>query len=343
MVAVGHPGQRGHRLALRPRADQADLVGRQPLEVLHVDHEPLGDVEVAEVAGDAHVADHRAADEGDLAPVLVSGVEDLLDAVHVTGEAGHDHALRRGAEHLVDRRGQLLLRCREAGYLGVRRVGEEEVHALLGQPRERPQVGDATVQRELVHLEVTGVQHQAGGGADRDSQAVRDRVVDRDELAVERAQRLPLPLADLDGLRGDPVLLELGRDEGQREPGPDQGDVRPLAQQVRHGADVVLVPVREHDRVDLVEPAADPGEVGQDHVDARLVLLGEEHPAVDDQQPAGVLVDRHVAADLPQAAQRHHAQAARRQGGECVLAPRTAPAHRATLPRIPVVLVRRSG
>ena len=144
-------------------------------------------------------------------------------------------------------------------------------------------------------------------------------------------------------LRGDPVLLELGLDEGQGEPGPHQGDVRPLAQQVRDGADVVLVAVREHDGDDLVEPAADPGEVGQDHVDARLVLLGEEHPAVDDQQPAGVLVDRHVAADLPQPAQRHHAQAARRQRGECVLAPRTAPAHRATLPRIPVVLVRRSG
>ena len=158
----------------------------------------------------------------------------------------------------------------EAGDLGVGGVGEEEVDALLAQPGEAAQVGDPAVQRELVHLEVAGVQHQAGGGADRDGQAVGDRVVDRDELAVERA-RAPAgcPSRDLDGLRGDPVLLELGLDEGQRELGADQGDVRPLAQQVRHAADVVLVPVREHDGVDLVEAVPDPGEVGQDHVDTR--------------------------------------------------------------------------
>ena len=106
-----------------------------------------------------------------------------------------------------------------------------------------------------------------------------------------------------------PVLAQLGLDEGQRQPGADERDVRPLAQQVRHGADVVLVPVGEHDRLDAVEAVPDGVEVGQDQVDARLVVLGEEHPAVDDQQPAVVLEDGHVAADLAEAAQRDDAQA----------------------------------
>ena len=75
---------------------------------------------------------------------------------------------------------------REAGGLGVGRVGEEEVDALLPQPRERAQVGDPPVERELVHLEVAGVQHQLAAGADRDGERVRDGVVDRDELQVER-------------------------------------------------------------------------------------------------------------------------------------------------------------
>ena len=74
------------------------------------------------------------------------------------------------------------------GRLGVGGVGEEEVDALLAQPRERAQVGDPAVERQLVHLEVAGVQHQAGAGADRDRQGVGDRVVDRDELEVERAR-----------------------------------------------------------------------------------------------------------------------------------------------------------
>ena len=71
---------------------------------------------------------------------------------------------------------------REAGNVGVRRVGQEQVDALLAEPGERAQVGEAVVERQLVHLEVAGVQHEAGGGADRDGERIRDRVVDRDEL-----------------------------------------------------------------------------------------------------------------------------------------------------------------
>ena len=42
-------------------------------------------------------------------------------------------------------------------------------------------------------------------------------------------------------------------------------------------------------------------------------VLGEQHPAVDDEQPAGVLEDGHVAADLAEAAQRRR-RAGRRPG-----------------------------
>ena len=122
-------------------------------------------------------------------------------------------------------------------------------------------------------------------------------------------------LLDLAGDRLDPVLLELGVDERQRQLRPDERDVGALAQQVGHAADVVLVAVGQHDRDDVVEPVPDRGEVGEDHVDARLVLLGEQHAAVDDQQLAGVLEDGHVAADLAEAAQGDHAQAARGERG----------------------------
>ena len=78
----------------------------------------------------------------------------------------------------------------EAGDVGVGRVGQEEVDALFAEPGEGAQVGDALVERQLVHLEVAGVQHEAGGGADRDGERVGDRVVDRDELEVEGAELL---------------------------------------------------------------------------------------------------------------------------------------------------------
>ena len=127
-------------------------------------------------------------DEGDLAAVRVGGVEHLLDAVHVAGEAGDDDPARRGAEDLLDGGGEVPLGGGEAGDLGVGGVGQEQVDALLAEPGEAAQVGDPAVERELVHLEVAGVQDQAGRGADRDGEAVGDRVVDGEELAGRRGR-----------------------------------------------------------------------------------------------------------------------------------------------------------
>ena len=145
------------------------------------------------------------------------GVEDLLDAVHVAGEAGHDDPPRCGAEDLVDRRGEVALGGGEPGDLGVGGVDEEQVDAFLAEAGERAQVGDSGVERELVHLEVAGVQHGAGAGADGDGEPVGDGVVDRGELEVERAERTSVALGDPDRRRGDPVLLELRPDERQRQ------------------------------------------------------------------------------------------------------------------------------
>ena len=100
---------------------------------------------------------------------------------------------------------------------------------------------------------------------------------------------------------------------------PDQRDVGLVREQVRHRADVVLVAVGEHDRLDVVEPVQDRREVGQDQVDAGLVDVGEQHSAVDDQQLAAVLEDGHVAADGAEPAERDDPQAALRAAaaGSC--------------------------
>ena len=193
-------------------------------------------------------------------------------------------------------------------HLGVGRVGEEEVDALLPEPRERAQVGEPAVQRQLVHLEVAGVQQRAGRRADHDGQRVGDRVVDRDELEVEDAELLPRPLLDRQRIRGEAVLLELGLDEGEGQLRADDRDVGLALQQERHRADVVLVAVGEDDGLDLVEPAVEVLEVGQDQVDPRVVVLREEHAAVDDQQAALGLEDGHVAANLPETSEGDDAQ-----------------------------------
>ena len=100
---------------------------------------------------------------------------------------------------------------------------------------------------------------------------------------------------------------------------PTSGMSRRSRSRYGDGADVVLVAVGQHERLDLVEAVPDRLEVGQDQVDAGVVLLGEQHAAVDDEQPPVVLEDGHVAADLAQAAERDDPQAAlgqRAGGGE---------------------------
>ena len=176
--------------------------------------------------------------------------------------------------------------------------------AKVGRSVSRPSSGSWSILKSPVATTMPA------RGADGDGQRVRDGVVDGDELAVERADALAVALLDLQGVRPDAVLLELGLDQGEGQLGADQRDVVLLPQQEGDGADVVLVAVGEDDADDVVEAVPDGGEVRQDQVDARLLLLGEEDAAVDDQQLAAVFEDRHVAADLTEAAERGDAQAA---------------------------------
>ena len=246
--------------------------------------------------------------------MLGGRIDDLLDPVHVRGEARHDHSAARTVEDLVEDRGDLALARDEAGDLGIGRVHQEEVDTLIAEPGEAVEVGHSAVERQLVHLEVARVQHEPRGSADRHGQGVGDGVVDREELQVEGAHREPLPLGDDMGHGLDARLAQFGLGECQREARAVERDVRSQSQQEGQGADVVLVAVREDDRIDVVEPILDGGEVREDEVDARLGLLGEEHAAVHDEEPPGVLEDGHVAADLAEAAERDDAHRALGQG-----------------------------
>src|ERR671938_573479 len=79
VVVVGHPPQRGQRLALGPgRDDHEPLVG-PVVELARRDDDPVGHLDVPERAADVDVLAHRAPDERDLAPVRGGRVDDLLD------------------------------------------------------------------------------------------------------------------------------------------------------------------------------------------------------------------------------------------------------------------------
>ena len=314
MVAVGHPAQRRQRLALGAGRDDHDPLVGEVGDLARPDEHPLGDLDVPEAAPDADVLAHRAPDERDLAAERLGGVDDLLDAVDVRREARHDDP--------PSQRANTSSRCgpttdsdgEKPVAVDVRRVAAQQQHALaaeLGQPRD---VGRRAVDRGLVELVVAGDQHGAELGAERDRARVGDRVGHVHQLERERARArasrpastsLQLDVAQL-------VLVELRarhRDRQRARRRPATSPLEPeLAHHPRQRAEVVLVAVRDDDRLDVARALAQVGEVGQHEVDPDHLGRREAQPDVDDDDAAVVLDDRHVLADLAEPAERQDAQ-----------------------------------
>jgi len=136
------------------------------------------------------------------------------------------------------------------------------------------------------------------------------------ELERERADRdRPLLRVDLDQLRGaqQPVLVELRLRQPERQPrGQHLLDAR-LLHEKRQPADVVLVRVRQHDRLNAL--VGEVAEVRQDQVDAEVLVARERDAGVDDDPLVAELVDGHVLADLAEAAERDDPEGVRHRLG----------------------------
>jgi hypothetical protein len=142
-------------------------------------------------------------------------------------------------------------------------------------------------------------------------------VRDTDELDAERpdldATLLRLRFLELRRLE-QAVLVEPGLGEAQRQSrSPHLGNAH-LAQQERQRADVVLVRVREDDGPDPVAALGQVADVGQDQVDAEVLVARKREPRVDDDDLAVELEHGHVLADLADPAERDDAKRVSHQG-----------------------------
>ncbi len=106
---------------------------------------------------------------------------------------------------------------------------------------------------------------------------------------------------DEPGPPGGVALLELVLDEGQRQRGAVDRAVEER-QHVRHGADVILVAVRQHQRGDAV--LLQLPQVRNDQVDAEQLRLGEHHARIDEDGRVAAGDDHHVHAELAEPAER---------------------------------------
>ena len=303
VIAIGDPGQHSHRLALRASADEHGLVVGKACKLVNCHHQAAWNLQQAKVTSHTHVAHHRTTHERDATPVQGSHVDDLLDPVHMAGEGRHDDAPVGPQEDAVEHRLNVALAGNEAWDLGIGAVDHQQIHALVTDASKAVQIGDPSVERKLIHLEVAGVQDRGTWSANGQCKCIGDRVIHRQKLHAELADLHGLAFGDqIDGGRYA-MLPQLAFKQRQGEAGSVDGNVLAKSKEVRKGADVILMPVREHDCLDVVEPIGDGTEIRKDEVDSGLGILGKEHSAVQDQQAAVKLEDGHVATDLAEPAQ----------------------------------------
>jgi hypothetical protein len=191
-------------------------------------------------------------------------------------------------------------------------VAEEREQALGAELRETAEVRRDAVDGRLVEAVVAGEEDPAQVGLDRHARGVGDRVGHVDELDLEGPEVDRLGALDVGevGLL-EAVLVELRARHGHRQrPAEDRDVDGQLAQDPGQRAEVVLVAVRDDDALDVVDAVAQVVEVGQDEVHAHLLGRREPQARVHQHDAVLVLDDRHVLADLPQAAEGEDAQRA---------------------------------
>ena len=103
------------------------------------------------------------------------------------------------------------------------------------------------------------------------------------------------------------MLVELGLDQAERQLRGDHLVAVHFAEQVRQPTDVVIVTVREDDRVDAA--VAQVADVRQDEVDTEMLDPRERQAGIDHDDLVAMLVNSHVLADLAEAAQGDDPQA----------------------------------
>ena len=253
MIVDGDTGECGLRFSLRAGRDAQHVLGRVVLNVRVADLHAGRNAKVTKPLRDLRVLHDAASDERHFAIELRRQIDEHLHAVDARGERGDDELAGRGGEQLFEGVDDLDLGAGEAAAIDVRAVGEEREHALRPQLGESMQVEVLAVDRGLIDLEVAGVDDGADGRRDRQRHAVGHAVRHADELDRERAHGHALPRLDgLEPVAGiDAVLFELGLDERQRHRRAIDRAVEQL-DHVRDGADVILVPVGEDQRLDVV-------------------------------------------------------------------------------------------
>ncbi len=319
VAGAGHAGERAERLALTARCDKNDFFRRIAVDLFDIDQYVFRRMQVAQFQRHLRIVHHTAARYGHFPAGLYRKIDQLLDPVKVGGKCRYDHALFSGtAEQRLYACAHLLLGGRKAGPLGVGRIGQQRQHAALSVLGDRNKIRRAARDGGVIDFEITRLQDHTCGAADGQCNGIRDGVIHMDRLYGKTAQPEFSARRNLHKLCAahKAVFLQLIVDQADRQP---RGIYRQidLLEQIRQAADVILMPMCDHNAPDVLFVLNQIGKIRDHKIHAEHIAVREHDAAIHQDHFALTFIQRDIFAHLAKAAQGHDAHRDRRRSGPC--------------------------
>ena len=305
-----HSGQRGHALTLRAGRNDRCFLRRIIAELFLLDQCVLRYVQTSDRTGRRNDVHHAASLDGNLASVLVGGIDDLLHTVDIGRKGRNDNPrILMLGKNPVDGHTDGFLRLCIARALCVGGVTHQCQNSVLSKLRETLQINGISVNRSVIHLKISGVYHDSHRGIDGKCSGIHNAVVGFDEFHAEASEVYRLPEGNDNPLRGIHhfVLSQLVLNQCNGQSGSVYRDIY-LLQNVRKCSDVILMSMRNDKALDLVDVVLQIRDIRYHAVNTEHIVLGECQTAVHHNNTVFVFEGSDVHSDLLQAAERNNLQ-----------------------------------
>ena len=189
--------------------------------------------------------------------------------------------------------------------LRIRTVGKEKQNTLVAELGEAAKICHLPIDRRIVELEIARMDDHADGGLDRQPNCIGDGVVDTNKTDAEAADVDDIPRHHrVQIARINAVFLETPFENPERQTRPVDGYGN-LLHHIGQCPDMILVPVRQNNRLDLIPVLDQIGNIRNDEVDAEHILLREHEPGVHNENLIIHADGSHVLSDLAKTAKRY--------------------------------------
>ena len=310
MIFLRNARQGGARLALPAGRDDEQFAARQTHRGVEI-HRLWKIEQIAIVLRHRDDAVERAPGNADLAPRLARDFAQRVQARHIAGEGRHEHALALVTRNLIHQTAMDgPLRSARIGIEDVGAVANESEDALFANGAQVFFAGRFADDGVFVQLPVAGVEDAALRRLDQESVTLGDRMGERDIGNVERADGkfavIVLDHIHLD-FTGDARFLQFAAHEfGSEGCGIDR-DAQ-IGCEIGDRTDMILVPVSNHQSFEAVQPVLDEFEIGEDEIDAGILLTRKGHAEIDHEPPPLAAIEIDVHPDLAGPAKREKQQ-----------------------------------